>query len=607
MQNHSTLIIRFMTLNARYFRDFLAVSISGLALFFVAPLYISIHSDDGFQAFDVLVFFQVASTTFIIYTVLFSLAVAIGRFFKYDSLITVFATFVMVWVVVSALLFPVSGHSGMISPDGVPLDVVNLILASVAAVILSISVFTKLVWLPYIFSVVIVLGVAVELSGSIDEIGARSSNNISHNKVSLQNFSELSGDKNIIVLSFDGIPSNIVKDVLKNKADLKAEFKDFTFFHNAFSSSPATSASITGELFGNHNFREFGLDGERVSLDVDGALLPLNQLKNSYVYGAYGNFHNNSTKVIPSGVYYNLSSYNLFVDSFYRLELTLTRSIGSFGYRALRKLKVLDYIRNTAFYFYFIPKTALDTTMINYSNTSWKSGLVPQIYDFYGLVDSLKVGGSMTDSEPYLRMMHFVHTHFPVDFDENCAIRGTDKVWIDGNQNYQGLYNQGICELNQFAYFLNKLKRLGVYDNSLIVLKSDHGEPASYFHSEPYSLKINGHDMWGVNRYMPLLMIKDFNASNESIYYNDLLVGLPDLAITLCRASGLEDCDYFKGVDLTSPSREALNLSPHIFIDVVKDKTSSFSFDTQKTVKFDRRNGSSILDLFKNNKEINLE
>jgi hypothetical protein len=592
--------------NARNFRDFLAVLISGLALFFLAPIYMTIQSDNGVKGFDLLVFSQVASVYFILYAVLFSVIVVIGRSLKYNSFITVSATFILVWVVVSTLLFPLSGNSGMVSPQAVPLDIINLILISVVAIILTLLVATKLVWLPYIFSAVIALGVTWQVSGFISE---RLSNNRAQNNEAKQGFSELSADKNIIVLSFDGIPSNVVEDIFKNNASLKAGFKDFVFFHNAFSAAPATTASVTSELFGNRSYRKSGSDGERLNLDSERSLLPLNQLKNAYAYGygAYASHQEDSTKVISTGVYSNyLFVYDKFKDSFYRLGLTVTRSIGSLGYRALINSKVWDYLQNTALYIYYTP-TELDAVIENYSNADWKLGFVPQVYDFYGLVDSLKVSANVTHPEPYLRMMHFAHTHFPVDFDENCDIRGTDKEWVETNQNYQGLYNQGICELNQFVHFLNKLKQLGIYDNSLIVLKSDHGEPATYYDNEPHSLKINGNPLWGVNRYMPLLMVKGFNVSGESVRYNDLLVGLPDLANTVCRASGLENCEYFEGVDLNSPTQEGINSYPYIFIDVVKDETSSFTFETHKTVKFDRRAKGTILELFRNSKEIVLD
>ena len=201
-------------------------------------------------------------------------------------------------------------------------------------------------------------------------------------------------------------------------------------------------------------------------------------------------------------------------------------------------------------------------------------------------------------------MMHFTHTHFPVDFDEECNIRSSSKEWVESNQNYQGLYNQGICELSQFAHFIDRLKNLSIYDNTLIVLKSDHGDPAKYFLELPHSLKINGHSMWGVNRYMPLLMVKDFNARRDRLEYNKALVGLPDLAQTICHATGAGQCDIFNGINLLDFTRGDLAANPDIFIDVVQDEKSSHKFETHKTIRLDRTSGASILELFQNSEEV---
>jgi hypothetical protein len=584
---------------SNYFRDLLVVLLSGASLFFIGPIYLSAHSDGGAKNFSAFIVFQVGLVYFLSFVLSFSLLVFLGRFLKFNKTIDFLGAFILVWVVTSTFLFPLADHSGMITPESVPFNSINLLLVSIASIVLAILALTKLVAIPFVFSFILIVGVLFEISSFVK-------GEIIEDDVLKKEFSVLS-EKNIIVLSFDGIPSNIVQDIFYRDKIMENKFSDFILFKNAFSSAPATSASIRSELFGNRSYRNEGFEGPAIDLASEISLLPINSIKNAYTYYEYGSHSLDKEKVLNSGAYFNKAFVKPFAsDAQYRLSLSLTRNIGSIGYKALVKFRLMnffDYINSK----YIVPPSELDMAFANYANTDWKLGFVPQIYDFYGIVDSLNVAASESYTDPAIRMMHFAHTHFPVDFDEECNIRSTSKEWVESNQNYHGLYNQGICALDQFAYFLDKLKTLGVYDNTLIVLKSDHGEPAYYFSEHPHSLKINGHRYWGVNRYMPLLMLKDFNAHRNELEYKTALVGLPDLARTICHATGVGECDIFNGVNLLDFALDDLEANPDIFIDVVQDEKSSFKFETHKTIRLDRTSGTSILELFQNSDEVVLD
>jgi len=94
------------------------------------------------------------------------------------------------------------------------------------------------------------------------------------------------------------------------------------------------------------------------------------------------------------------------------------------------------------------------------------------ILDYYKVVNDLHLGAVNKRAI----FMHFYFTHFPVDFDETCTYRSYDQNWHSDNQNEKGLLNQTSCVFNLFFSYLEKLKELRVYDKSLIVFKSDHGE-----------------------------------------------------------------------------------------------------------------------------------
>jgi len=198
--------------------------------------------------------------------------------------------------------------------------------------------------------------------------------------------------------------------------------------------------------------------------------------------------------------------------------------------------------------------------------------------NFDVLLDNLKVG----DSEYSVRYMHFTFTHFPVDFDADCVFRANDPEWFKNNQNRKGVVNEAICGIKKYIAFLDIIKKLGIYNNSLIVLKSDHGKLVKYYSKYPNNLKINGNNHWGYNRYLPTLLIKGFNSSSDSLTQKDELVLLNDLANTLCIASQkIEQCTDIPGVNLLSDN---LDDGKGYYLYVAKDAKSTFKFETQKSV-----------------------
>jgi len=89
-------------------------------------------------------------------------------------------------------------------------------------------------------------------------------------------------------MSFDGVPGNLVTEIIKNDAKLSTNFKDFTIFENAISQSPATGASHVGNIFGTHDYKSKGNNIDEVlsTLRKEGYFkyLPWNYIEDSYQF-----------------------------------------------------------------------------------------------------------------------------------------------------------------------------------------------------------------------------------------------------------------------------------------------------------------------------------
>ncbi len=72
-------------------------------------------------------------------------------------------------------------------------------------------------------------------------------------------------------------------------------------------------------------------------------------------------------------------------------------------------------------------------------------------------------------SEPVYKYIHVGIPHFPVVVDANCAFIGT----VPGiRERYK---DQARCAVRRVTALLDRLRELGVYDNTLVVISSDHG------------------------------------------------------------------------------------------------------------------------------------
>ena len=135
-------------------------------------------------------------------------------------------------------VFPVSTSTGMTNPNVNPINFINLVLVIIFSLILGISSLTIIKKYILIFLTTITL---LAVSNSIINIYNSKFNAFNfRDTAKAQNSLEpmkLSNRKNIFVMSFDGVPGNLVAEIIKNDEKLSASFKDFTIFENAISQS----------------------------------------------------------------------------------------------------------------------------------------------------------------------------------------------------------------------------------------------------------------------------------------------------------------------------------------------------------------------------------
>lgn len=568
------------------------------AIFLLLPLYQLSEIEQNYKFFKPDHFFLISivyiAIFFVVVVLLFLLISKINKSFG-----KIFLFYFSSYSLIAAFVFPIVNSSVMIEAMNTSVNYTNLFISSVLATIITLASMKidNRIFSIHFFATILFISFTSFSAGKYLFFGNY------HLEEKKNKFSTVSNIKNVFVLSFDGLSHSTVLDVFKNEINLKKKFKDFYFFSNAISTAPTTHPSIRSELFGNRDFRKGQFAGD-ITLDkpLDMSSLPYNIISDSYSYGNYGIYKNNDKKIEAGAYYKSLSLSNSFTDYKYWFELNLTRMIGPLGLRLLDILGIRNFPK---LLLYTIFLSEEDHLIKNFSGEEWDLPSVLTIYDYLEIVKNFRT----KPKDISLRYMHFNHTHFPVDFDENCNVGSISKKWFKENQNYKGHYAQTKCAMKQMSQFIEKLKKDNVYDKSLVVLKSDHGEHVYFYNKVPQKLRINDHPSIGIGRHEPLLMIKNFGQSLEETFVIDEIVVLSDLPITICSQIinhlPVGTCDKFPGKDLLKQNQFISEFDP-IYIDI-HYKNKSNKFDLPKTLKFDRNSGANLFEILQNSGKISLE
>ena len=99
------------------------------------------------------------------------------------------------------------------------------------------------------------------------------------------------------------------------------------------------------------------------------------------------------------------------------------------------------------------------------------SQLVTRSHSYSAIFD-LFLENMTTDERPAsYNYFHVAGGHSPILFNENCSYVGTQE------KNYENIRAQVTCTLLQLERLVQKLKQLGIYDETMIIMHGDHGSP----------------------------------------------------------------------------------------------------------------------------------
>ena len=385
------------------------------------------------------------------------------------------------------------------------------------------------------------------------------------------------GEKNLIVLSLDGISGKeITKKILEDN-EFRKELEDFKLFNNVTSAWPATVNSLNAEL----NSKVVEINDYNLSKNI------LNDKKfNTIVYGNYKHFVNEGKRKVFRGHFKEYGrSYKL--NSFFQKV-----TVGTFARWGSPLL--LPIFENKIFYSK-IYKRILDIIAfdLGQNDNPYNSGIhtryMVHMKEFDNIFHQTKLD---LDVKNVIRMYHFSFSHWPIRLNEKCEeVKSLDLKLTEQERVAVS------CLSEKIKYFIRKLKEEKIYSNSFIVIKSDHGKPNGYYNEFPLKLRINESRYWGLGRYKTFLMIKNIDKSNNEIEIITKHIFLHDLAKTYCSFFYKETiCDKkYIGNDLNKNIKEFTNYKYEIFIPNKKETFLKLEDFDKYMIKNDKSLYESLL------------
>ena len=187
--------------------------------------------------------------------------------------------------------------------------------------------------------------------------------------------------------------------------------------------------------------------------------------------------------------------------------------------------------------------------------------------------------------------LHLLVPHDPFVLDSNCQFnKGLPKTTR---------LAQGHCAFKMIDQFITRLKDLGRYENSLIMIHADHGLGIKEFGAELRAKELlshmSGDDLTAAIRKLNLrrasLLVKSPNTLSE-FAIDEKLTSILDIAPTIYGAIGAPIPEHFEGIDVFSRDH---SVKPFVIFEERKDNAAFLIENGRMTPKGDRTSGYESL------------
>ena len=389
--------------------------------------------------------------------------------------------------------------------------ILTVILISIIILILKKN---KAIFLINIYSIVLLVLISIsifDISKIIREHNKLSDSQIDSDKPSdIKIFNMSKTGENVFVFVLDRAINSYWLDAFERFTNYKKDFDGFIFYPNnvSFSDFTATAAS----LYGGYDYLPYEIStngGYNLEEKHNQALLTISLALEKYNYKStmlnipYANFQLYNYLNIHTNIkaYDNNTIYEYSINKYLNIQTNDYANNNSFNKKIMRFSIFRMLPINLRYDFYDDKGWFLNSLNINSSIFT------------YAMLNYTKDFININENGNYYNVIHNDITHEPFyftsDFLPYMELKGVDKKDLDiyKDDNSVRHFYANIASINCITNFITYLKENYIYDNTKIIIVSDHGRGVN--------TKIFDKDMGFANWYNALLMYKDFNSKGE--------------------------------------------------------------------------------------------
>ena len=349
--------------------------------------------------------------------------------------------------------------------------------------------------------------------------------------------------KNVVVLFLDREMAEYMPFMLQEKPELKQLFDGFTWYSNTISFGGHTNFAAPALMGGyeytpvelNRRSSESLMEKHNEALKVMPALFYNNHFKVTVCDAPYANY-----MWIPDlSIYDDYPEMNTYITKGFFGDTTnkqavIQRNLRNFFCFSLMKIIPVDLQPLLYDSGYYLQAGSNSNGVIQtWINRSEARGISQAFMDSFEVLENLDYMTDITDSsENTFLFLYSDAPHDPMllkepeyvpseivdnrryDAENNTRFTAGGRTIRVNTAEKMAHYQCNLASLLRIGDWLDHLRSEGVYDNTRIIIVSDHG--FYLFQTSELTFKRTGRSIDGTN-YYPMLLVKDFGASGFTV------------------------------------------------------------------------------------------
>ncbi|MES9881136.1 MAG: YidC/Oxa1 family membrane protein insertase [Sedimenticola sp.] len=504
---------------------FLAVGYIGSSTFLWIPLAVYASSPGEF-AFSPNTLLMHNIPLFICTLVLFSLPVVFFR--KFRDIAFAISPLLACCFFVYAYVLPISFGSleGFVLDSPAPFDhSLGVYLAECLVLLFLVTLFVKRPRGPILLAFLLIINVAAAGEGLYHLLGGQStkmpsaSEEMSLSSVKKEVFNLSRTGKNVVIIVLDGFNTSYIRHIFEEQSHLKEEFAGFVYYPNTITSSYYTSSAMP-VIVGGWDYTPNRMN----ALEGDTLALKSNRVYEKTIAAL---LQRQYAPAFIEPVAYRVGTYDGLASIAAKAPTVTAMEMGNHwetqngrnedsGHSA-QQINMLTAVA----LFRSVP---LAVKPLIYRNGKWFNP-APSAYlharNHYAVLDLLPRLSTAEGGHNTFKVIYSAITHRPYAVTKNGKLMKSGIPDPTADTSYGGLnaYYSARWSFGALARYFKWLRQTGIYDNTRIIVVSDHGNNYSLENSVAFSgkellpaLELTEKE---ANRIGALLMVKDYNATRQ--------------------------------------------------------------------------------------------